>query len=64
MSQVFKEKLEEINNILEEKIKILGETEKPRTSQNLGKEIERLKKNAKELVHIATGQKVATVWNR
>ena len=64
MSQTFEEKLEEINNILEEQIKIFGEMEKPKTSQNLGDEIERLKKNANKLIHIATGQKVARVWRR
>ena len=64
MSQAFEEKLEEINNILEEQIQILGRKERPEPFQDSGDEIERLKKNAKKLVHIATGQKVATVWDR
>ena len=64
MSQAFEEKLEEINNILEEQMEILGEMEKPGTSQDSRNEIEKLKENVKKLVHLATGQKVASVWNR
>lgn len=64
MSQTFEEKLEEINDILEEQIETLGKMENPRTSQDSGGEVERLKKNMKDLVHIATGKKEAKIWNR
>lgn len=64
MSQAFEEKLEEINNILEGQIEVLGKMEKPGTSQYSGDEVERLKKNVRKLVHIATGEKVARIWKR
>lgn len=64
MSQAFEEKLKETNNVLEEQIESLGKMENPRTSQDSGDEIERLKKNVRKLVHIATGKKEAKVWNR
>ena len=64
MSQAFEEKLKEINNVLEEQIEVLGKMENPRTSQDSGGEVERLKKNVNKLAHIATGKKVATVWDR
>ena len=64
MSQAFEEKLKEINDILEEQTKVLGEMEKPETSQDLKDEIEKLKNNMRKLVHLATGQKEATIWRR
>ena len=64
MSQAFEEKLKEINDILEEQTKVLGEMEKPETSQDLKDEIEKLKNSMGKLVHLATGQKEATIWRR